>query len=101
MGLFSDFREKLNDTKVRQAIDVLNSGPSEFMAAGAVTTLAKHPDANPFAVRALRKVAMEYPVASIREQAMDSLREIARTHKDIYVRERVQGILDEFSESNY
>ena len=98
MGLLGNIKDKFYDNRVKEAIEVLNTTQSKTLAAGAVATLAKHPDANPFAVRALRKVAIAYPEPSIQQQAMESLHKIASSHKDAVVRDRVQRILDEFSE---
>ncbi|MCU7850099.1 MAG: hypothetical protein KZQ89_19335 [Candidatus Thiodiazotropha sp. (ex Lucinoma kastoroae)] len=98
MGLFSDLKEKFYDNRVNEAIHVLNTTQSKTLAIGAVTTLAKHPDANPFAVRTLRKIALSYPEPSIQALAMESLIKISTSHKDSVVRDNVQRILDEFNE---
>lgn len=94
MGFF----DRWHDNQVNSAIDVLNSGQAGTLARGAVSTLIKHPDANPFAMPSLVNVARMHPDPALRELAKWGLQRISISHKDPVVRERASKAVNRLSD---
>lgn len=95
MGIFGKSYE---NNVVNGAIDVLNSKQSGLLVKGAVSTLIKHPAANPFAMRSLINVAKRHSDPDMRELATEGLLSISQSHKDPIVRKRAQDALNQLED---
>ncbi|MCG8345781.1 MAG: hypothetical protein MI685_11590 [Chlorobiales bacterium] len=88
------FLDGLRESQVQAAIDTLNSTSSKLMLKGAVNTLAKNADTNPFVIPSLRNVAAVHPNDEIRTLAETQLRRISQVHHDPVIRNRAKKALD-------
>jgi hypothetical protein len=96
MGLF----DRWHESRVKNAISVLNTTTSKIVARGAINTLIRHPDADQSVIPSLADCAVKHPDPFLRQLAEKALRKIAHIHKDPDVKERAGKALKQLEPSS-